>query len=136
MKTTSGTAMELFHRTWPLFKVLVVMYSTAVATLWATIRALAPEGQAFSPWRGVIVAMAMTFVGNSFSEVLSPFLGHWAVLVKIAMEVLIVKINFPLSLGRSLLAGLIYFGAVTGVYYLYVHLAGPVAMPAHLHAHK
>lgn len=113
--------MELFHRAMPLIKVAVVMYISATAALWAAVRALSPAPIELSLARGLCSVFLMTITGNLLQGHLESSMGHWALLIKLAVDVLIVKFSFSLSFLRSTAVAVVYCTAVMLVFFLYTH---------------
>ena len=121
---------ELFHRAMPILKVALVMYVSATAALWAAVRALSHAPIELSLARGLCSVFLMTIAGNWMQSHLEPSLGHGALLVKLAMDVLIVKFSFSLSFLRSTAVAVVYCTAVALVFFLYTH-PHPFAMFHH-----
>jgi hypothetical protein len=99
------------------FKIIVVMYATAIGTLWASARMLGPAGYHVSLPRPALAAVLMTISSKLLRIILSPLIGDWYSLVLLPVYVLLVKGVLLLPFWRSVLIAVIYIGVVAAVYY-------------------
>lgn len=127
--------MEAFHHTFPLIRVLAAMYAAAVGTLWGALRLIAPAQYQFLLVRLVCSAFIMAKLGNDLQTMAGLWLG---LLLKWALDVLIIKFGFQLKWMQGLTIGTVYCIMVAAVYYTFIHVFGTPAMtlphkPVNLH---
>jgi hypothetical protein len=99
-------------------KIIVLMYATAIGTLWASARMLGPAGYRASLPRAVLAGVLMTISSKLLRMLLSPLIGDWYSLGLLPVYVLLVKTILLLPFWRSVLIAVIYIGALAAVYYL------------------
>jgi len=89
--------------------------------MWFVAHLLAPVGYGISLWRGIGAVFLITAVGSLLGAFVKPVIGDWNLLLEPAVDVLIVRGMLRLSLGRAVMAVVIYWVAlVVAFYFLFI----------------